>query len=122
MKEIKLEFNWPSFGGETREKIKTAIFVVFLATALVLKFKLDWPFWEMLVLDYFLTASFWKISDCFSIGLFLFFLTLCPILLFLEKKELADASAVNAYYFLAITVWQKIRGLWITRLDKWTND
>jgi hypothetical protein len=64
---------------------------------------------DFIILFYALVSFFFVLDSRIAAGMALISLAACPGLLILKKEALAEAIAIYAYYFLAITVLTQIR-------------
>jgi len=95
-----------------RERKKDAFFLV---ASVFLGVFLEWDIVEIAIFSLLVWAIIGPISMRILAGVALFFLSIVPFLLVLDREEQAEQYAVYAYYFLVIAV---IRGIADLRNEK----
>lgn len=88
------------------------IFTLFASALLGVIF--DWNVVEISVFIVFISALLFSVPSRFLALPALFFLSMTPFLLLLDRKESAEEFAVYAYYFLVMAV---VRGIIETRKE-----
>ena len=83
--------------------------------AIVLGIYLGWGNMEILIFGIFIWSILRSISSQHMAIPALFFLSITPFLLILERKEKAEEFAIYAYYFLVLAV---IMGIYEIRKDE----
>ena len=83
--------------------------------AIILGIYLGWGNMEILIFGIFIWSILKPISSRYMAIPALFFLSITPFLLILERKEKAEEFAIYAYYFLVLAV---IMGIYEIQKDK----
>lgn len=91
---------------------------LFLAAGILLGVWLGWDIIELAVFAVLVWAILGPISVRILAAVALFFLSVTPFLLVLDRADQAEQYAVYAYYFLVIAV---VRGILDLRAEKLTN-
>lgn len=106
MKEVKFEIPVPEFLGtqNIRNQVRIGFSILWLAVAFLIWNNYDFSFFEMLILAYLGLSLVWRLDSRIAAVLALFLLIATPILLMLKNDDLAQISAIYAYYFLVVTV------------------
>ncbi|HCU70552.1 MAG TPA: hypothetical protein DIC35_02215 [Candidatus Moranbacteria bacterium] len=107
--KIKMPAIALSDGQKQKLKISLSFFALFFVFAA--KESLDFTFMGTLVLAFFAFSLIWNLSSRIVGFLALGFLASCPLLLMFGQEAEAEFMAVQAYYFLAITVILQIAEL-----------
>lgn len=113
MKEIKVKVPIPDFWhpAKNHQSLRINLSIVWIIVVFFIMTSYDLTIVETLILSYFGMAIIWKWTSRISAFLALMLLVSEPFLLALKKDAMAETLAVYAFYFLVITVVQKIISL-----------
>ena len=78
--------------------------VAFLMTAIVLGIFLDWSNMEIIIFTIFIGSILHPVSNKYFAVPALFFLSVTPFLLILNREVRAEEFAIYTYYFLVMAV------------------